>query len=845
MPRSTRSSTAAQQFANQVVSMRGALGLVAVWLALCVSLPSRAGAQGPSVGPDVIVGDLQGLHHWGQVGGVQAYSVGTTSCNKGDAPLAWIAGNAHHPVIAQQLYRYENGRFEQLGSSWLKHGFLALQDNLCGYGCQPAPTSSQLGPGCSDPYSAFLNGNQNLGPRSEVDPTTGTFPYPYLLDPPLADLTSRRLRVHADELDPAQHPNALYFVEGHYVAQDDALAGNHHNNASYRRVQVGPSFELSLVPGQATVRERAAIEAWPLLDPDVLLTELIVDGGRFLLGARAEDLGNGLWQYEYALYNMNSHRGAGSFTVPVPVGVAAQGFGFRDVELHSGELQDSTDWGVTQGADHVSWETTPHAVDPQANALRWGTLYNFRMQAGAPPAPALATLGLFRPGTPAAVVIQTLAPVPSGATTRPVQGLACGVSTFDATLSWNPGGVYDAVLVFRNGQPVASLPGTQTLFLDAGLAPGTYDYLVNGVRLGVASPGAACNVSVAAPAAVTQLACGVNGDAVQLSWVNGGGFDSVIVERGSQVVAQLPGTASSHLDLGVVPGTYRYVVQGLVQSVSGAADTCDVQVLPPPPLGFALGLLSPPAFYDLATGIGGGQARVTLGEPPGNPGAPHTVLGLAVALTHDASLIAPLDVTPIGPLAALHAGQGPEFFATELLADGVTVGVVFSFQGTGLTFGPPAAVLEIDYETVAPALAGSATGATAALAFADGVLGHPPVMNTVVVGIHTHAPALAVGALSLAPLGSGQFVRGDANRSGAVDLADAIATLAYLFNGAPAWCSSALDANDDGALNIGDPIRTLGYLFTSGPAPAAPFPGCGVDPTLDALDCLGLIPACP
>ena len=39
---------------------------------------------------------------------------------------------------------------------------------------------SALGVGCSDPYGSGLNGSQNgLGPRYEVNPHTGVFPYPY------------------------------------------------------------------------------------------------------------------------------------------------------------------------------------------------------------------------------------------------------------------------------------------------------------------------------------------------------------------------------------------------------------------------------------------------------------------------------------------------------------------------------------------------------------------------------------------------------------------------------------------------------------------------------------------
>ena len=54
-----------------------------------------------------------------------------------------------------------NERFEQIGQSWLKHAFTALQDNVCGFGCTPASTALILASGCSDPYSASLNAGQS------------------------------------------------------------------------------------------------------------------------------------------------------------------------------------------------------------------------------------------------------------------------------------------------------------------------------------------------------------------------------------------------------------------------------------------------------------------------------------------------------------------------------------------------------------------------------------------------------------------------------------------------------------------------------------------------------------
>ena len=82
-----------------------------------------------------------------------------------------------------------------------------------------------------------------------------------------------------------------------------------------------------------------------------------------------------------------------------------------------------------------------------------------------------------------------------------------------------------------------------------------------------------------------------------------------------------------------------------------------------------------------------------------------------------------------------------------------------------------------------------------------------------------------------------QFIRGDANLDGTIDIGDPISILGQLFSSTPTTCVDASDANDDGSRDIGDAIYVLGFTFSSGAPPLAPFPTCGVDPTPDALDC--------
>ena len=73
-----------------------------------------------------------------------------------------------------------------------------------------------------------------------------------------------------------------------------------------------------------------------------------------------------------------------------------------------------------------------------------------------------------------------------------------------------------------------------------------------------------------------------------------------------------------------------------------------------------------------------------------------------------------------------------------------------------------------------------------------------------------------------------RFLRGDCNDDSAVDLADAVCILTWLFGGeAATGCIAALNTNGDGDVNIADPVALLTFLFGGGPSPVSPFPDCG------------------
>ncbi len=392
-------------------SRGAALCVLALLLGLC-ALPPGAAAPAPAA-PDVIVADLHDSLSFGSVpvGGVShsAFAVGTTSCNMGNAPLDWKRDpDPNHPVIAQNLYRVKDGRIEQLGLSWLKHGFYAVNGPLCG-ACA-TPGGNKLGVNCSDPYSASLNSAQvALGPRSQVNPSTGiiTIPYRRLKNPNLLD---GRLHARDADVDPAQNKAARYFTEAQYIHPQDAQAGKGNNNASYREVtfpQQGGKFTLTF--SSPTVRELPAIYAWRAVDHNVRLFNVDVPGdGRFILGIRSTRLAKGGYHHEIALHNLNSDRAAQALTIRTLGGKVGKA-GFHGVKYDQ-ENYDSADWKSTPAAASITWATDTFKTNKNANALRWGTLYNFWFDSERPVTQAV--IQLFKPGKagePAEATVQLVA----------------------------------------------------------------------------------------------------------------------------------------------------------------------------------------------------------------------------------------------------------------------------------------------------------------------------------------------------------------------------------------------------------------------------------------------------
>jgi len=427
------------------------------------------GGHVPVPGPDIIVGDLPAMVQAGSSGTQVGLGIATTSCNNGDQPVHFFAiPNTDHSVICENFYRMSGGpnnndRFEQIGESWVKHTFGADQDDDCNFGCIPWPDSTQLGVGCSDPYLADENAFYSLlGGRAWVNPFTGAFPSTARNHTGHTHTgTSHRVLVAKSDLDTTQNTGATYYAEAQYdTPQEYAWCQAHpgqcnmYNNASYRQFSVTGTTDFTFSPVGATFRMKPATDAWTGATSVLVEPEPGIDGRAFVV-YRVTNPSAGVWHYEYAIHNQNLDRSIQSFSVPLGTGVNISNIGFHAPPNHPGFPNDGTvgntgfsndPWVPNQTPSALMWTSETLAQNPNANALRFGTLYNFRFDADQPPQSANATVGFFKTGSPMTVGIQapggggtpTPTPTPTATPTATATATATPTSTPTSTPTATP-----------------------------------------------------------------------------------------------------------------------------------------------------------------------------------------------------------------------------------------------------------------------------------------------------------------------------------------------------------------------------------------------------------------------
>ncbi len=418
-------------------------------------------------GPDAVL-DISDVGNFTPVGAYDAFTMGAYVANVGSASMQYTMCPNPHPVFGANLYRYSTvngvGHFEQVGQSWLKHTAVAVQiAQVCT--CQTG--SFGLHPGCADLYSAGFQTNQGqLGPRYQINPFTGAFPAACPPHPSGGNLG--RLEVALSDLTLAAGGASAptrYFLEGQVIANDEAIytdamhpiPDHGNNNASNREVTLtGTAADYTIAlyaAGGITQRGTPGIDRWKQIDPSVTETITDVPGeGRFYVSSKTTSLGvvggTAMWHYEFAVFNLNSDRCAGAFTVPLPGGAQVTNTGFHAVLYRGGDgvgnaSVDGTPWAAVTTPTGVTWSTQAYAANPNANAVRWSTVYNFRFDStAAPVASGSVMLGLWKPGIPTSITAVAQVPGCSAPVfmTQPASAVACPTGSAVFTASASGGG---------------------------------------------------------------------------------------------------------------------------------------------------------------------------------------------------------------------------------------------------------------------------------------------------------------------------------------------------------------------------------------------------------------------
>ena len=424
----------------------------------------------------------------------------------------------------------------------------------------------------------------------------------------------------------------------------------------------------------------------------------------------------------------------------------------------------------------------------------------------------------------------SVCPNPCGPLTIDSGSFDCAAGT--VTVNWTNGDAYASIDILRDGVVIASgLPGTDASYTDTAPLAGFHEYGVRGNCSGGGIGFDDLFINFAPYGGENHIVLQLEG------FVDFG--DVGLVDSGAAIEAALSANGiTSVRRVSVSPEDYPCLVDPAVQAIWVAAGTF-------------------PTNYLISTAEGDVLAAAS-------------AAGIAVYLesadhwgfAHDPSNLDSID----GVNDVIHSDDVFDGDDTFMAMDGLDSGIgvdlsgladVAYMQDSALAFGDETdqllvaatdpgvmaagAIWQLDDALGAPYLTGI---------FSDTVTGGDLIVQSWEFGGFGGDQGALMGeyldALGLTgPPPGPQFDRGDCNADGSFNIADAVFLLGQLFSGGPAGpCQDSCDSNDDGGVNIADAVYKLGTLFSGGPDPAAPFGVCGLDPSMDMVDCLSF-PTCP
>lgn len=211
---------------------------------------------------------------------------------------------------------------------------------------------------------------------------------------------------------------------------------------------------------------------------------------------------------------------------------------------------------------------------------------------------------------------------------------------------------------------------------------------------------------------------------------------------------------------------------------------------------------------------------------------PNPIDGWSFGVCHDGAALTLNSFADSALVTTINAGAAPGFGATSLVdpATGGTQGIVIDLFGIN-KLDPGTGFVFVDMNYTATTVADGDPDVVTTVAIC-GTLGNPPVADVIVdmgASVVPQEEDATVTIVGIPP--APEFVRGECNGDGMLNIADGIWLLNMLFQGGTSsTCVEACDANDDGGIDAADAMFIFEYRLLAGPPPPAPWPDCGVDP---------------
>lgn len=383
----------------------------------------------------------------------------------------------------------------------------------------------------------------------------------------------------------------------------------------------------------------------------------------------------------------------------------------------------------------------------------------------------------------------------------------------------------DGFKVYRNGHELGTVPGDSTCYDDnTAQACSVYDYCVTAYNAQGESDCSSTDTGSRLGPPIGPTACEASDDnpgKVHLAWTNNAsgvcretGFN---IYRDGALLDSVGAGVTGYDDwTAMLDTTYDYCVMAYNACGESAGSCCDAGTRS-----------AGPDFYALPGGLRASQGQVGFLLPiTGRNSLDIKGYSVCVQFNPEVFMAGPAIIDTVGT-CAVGSFMPPTYSSTDTT---VTVGVVYATScPPEIPAGdhppdPPYIYFVLDVKPTAP------LGPTL-IEIKDVDLAKN--RTTDCTGF-TVTPSLIPGTVEII---NEQFIRGDDDGDGELTISDPILSLCAQFDSCHLRCFDASDVDDNGEINISDPIYNLSAQFGAGPVPPPPFPGCGLDPTPDDIDC--------